>query len=266
MAKNEPLASNQRGLIINTTSIAGFEGQPGQAAYSAAKGGIVGMTLTIARNLAEHGIRVMAIAPRPFFTLSFSEAAARQAMRWRFLCSQGRSRTFDFAGSTSSTSRSRCAPPASCTPCHSVALDTLARAGSLGRRTCSDADRVNKGDTVFEGLHHMQLAMPRGQEEVARSFFVGVLGMTEIDKPSVLSARGGAWFRSGGLELHLGVEDDFRPARKGHPGVLVSDLDEVVARLLEDGQDVRWDTDFPGFRRVYAYDPFGNRLEFLQPA
>ena len=112
----------------------------------------------------------------------------------------------------------------------------------------------------------MQLVMPRDAEAGAREFFVGVLGMTEIDKPPVLAARGGAWFRAGGLELHLGVEDDFRPARKGHPGILVTDLDDVVWRLREAGQDVTWDGDFPGFRRVYAHDPFGNRLEFLEPA
>ena len=119
---------------------------------------------------------------------------------------------------------------------------------------------------MFDGLHHMQLAMPSGEEEAARAFFVGVLGMVEIAKPPVLAARGGAWFRSGGLELHLGIEDDFRPARKGHPGILVSDLDDVAGRLRAAGQDVTWDGDFPGFRRVYASDPFGNRLEFLQPA
>lgn len=112
----------------------------------------------------------------------------------------------------------------------------------------------------------MQLAMPRGEEQAARDFFVGVLGMTEIAKPAVLAARGGAWFRSGGVELHLGVEEDFRPALKGHPGILVTDLDDVVARLVEAGQDAVWDGDFPGFRRVYASDPFGNRLEFLQTA
>lgn len=95
-----------------------------------------------------------------------------------------------------------------------------------------------RGDALFEGLHHTQLAMPRGEEDAARAFFVGVLGMTEIDKPPVLAARGGAWFRAGGLELHLGVEDDFRPARKGHPGILVSDLDEVARRLRDAGQDV----------------------------
>jgi catechol 2,3-dioxygenase-like lactoylglutathione lyase family enzyme len=119
---------------------------------------------------------------------------------------------------------------------------------------------------TFDRLHHMQLAMPRAEERAARDFFVGVLGMTEVDKPPVLAARGGAWFRAGDVELHLGVEDNFRPARKGHPGIVVTDLDDVVHRLIESGQDVSWDADFPGFRRVYAHDPFGNRLEFLQPA
>jgi len=119
---------------------------------------------------------------------------------------------------------------------------------------------------TFDRLHHMQLAMPRAEEQTARDFFVGVLGMSEVDKPPVLAARGGAWFRAGGVELHLGVEDNFRPAHKGHPGIVVTDLDDVVRRLVDAGQDVSWDADFPGFRRVYAHDPFGNRLEFLQPA
>jgi len=118
---------------------------------------------------------------------------------------------------------------------------------------------------VFERLHHVQLAMPRGAEETARAFFGGVLGMAEIAKPPVLAARGGVWFRAGGLELHLGVEDDFRPARKGHPGIHVTDLDELVGRLRAAGQQVTRDGDFPGFRRSYAHDPFGNRLEFLEP-
>jgi len=119
---------------------------------------------------------------------------------------------------------------------------------------------------TFDRFHHMQLAMPRAEEQAARDFFVGVLGMIEVDKPPILAARGGAWFRAGDVELHLGVADSFRPARKGHPGIVVTDLDDVVRRLVDAGQDVRWDADFPGFRRVYAHDPFGNRLEFLQPA
>ncbi len=112
----------------------------------------------------------------------------------------------------------------------------------------------------------MQLTMPRGQEQAARTFYADVLGMVEVDKAPALAARGGAWFRSGRVELHLGVEDDFRPSRKGHPGILVTDLDEVVRRLHSAGQDVRWDAEFPGFRRVYASDPFGNRMEFLESA
>lgn len=119
---------------------------------------------------------------------------------------------------------------------------------------------------VYERLHHTQLAMPAGEESAARRFYVDVLGMNEIDKPPVLAARGGAWFQAGAVELHLGVEDDFRPARKAHPGILVGDLDEIVRRLHADGQPAEWDSNFPGFRRIYAHDPFGNRLEFLEPS
>jgi catechol 2,3-dioxygenase-like lactoylglutathione lyase family enzyme len=118
---------------------------------------------------------------------------------------------------------------------------------------------------VFRGFHHLQLAMPPGEEGAARQFFVGVLGLEEIPKPPVLAARGGAWFAGGGLELHLGVEEDFRPAKKAHPAILVDDIEDLVARLAASGQQATWDGDFPGFRRVYAADPFGNRLEFLEP-
>ena len=118
---------------------------------------------------------------------------------------------------------------------------------------------------MLSHLHHVQLAMPAGREDEARGFFVDVLGMTEIEKPPVLAARGGAWFRGGGVEIHLGVEDPFAPARKAHPGLVVVDLDDAARRVATTGQDVAWDTDFPGFRRFYAHDPFGNRLEFLEP-
>jgi catechol 2,3-dioxygenase-like lactoylglutathione lyase family enzyme len=118
---------------------------------------------------------------------------------------------------------------------------------------------------VFERLHHAQLAMPAGAEPAAVAFYAGVLGMAEVEKPPVLAARGGAWFRAGGVELHLGVEDGFRPARKAHPGILVTDLDELAARLTAAGVEPDWDGEFPGHRRCYASDPFGNRLEFLQP-
>lgn len=115
-------------------------------------------------------------------------------------------------------------------------------------------------------LHHVQLAMPAGREDDARAFWVGVLGGEEVDKPPVLAARGGCWFRAGDLEVHCGVEEDFAPAGKAHPGILVDDLDDVVNRLAGAGIEVTPDDLFPGHRRIYAHDPFGNRLEFLQPA
>lgn len=107
--------------------------------------------------------------------------------------------------------------------------------------------------------------MPRGGEPAARDFYVDVLGMIEIPKPPALAARGGLWLRAGTLELHLGVEDDFRPQGKAHPGILVDRLDELAERLGASGVAVEWDDLFPGMRRFYTSDVNGNRLEFLQP-
>src|SRR5689334_22696040 len=101
----------------------------------------------------------------------------------------------------------------------------------------------------FQRLHHVQLAIPPGGEPVARKFYGGVLGMSEVDKPEALRARGGCWFRRGGWEVHLGVEKDFAPARKAHPGVLVRGLDELAAALEQAGHAVDWDPLFPGHRR-----------------
>lgn len=115
-------------------------------------------------------------------------------------------------------------------------------------------------------LHHVQLAIPPGGEDAARAFFVGVLGMTEVAKPPELAARGGLWVRADGLEIHLGVEREFRPARKAHPGIRVADLDRLAATLTGAGVEVSWDDDFPGHRRFYAADPHGNRLEFIARA
>ena len=112
----------------------------------------------------------------------------------------------------------------------------------------------------------MQIAMPAGAEDEARAFFAGVLGMTEVPKPPILALRGGVWFRSGGVELHLGGEENFVPDRKGHPGILVDDIEDVAGRLTRGGYPARWDDEFPGFRRIYSNDPFGNRMEFLQAA
>lgn len=118
---------------------------------------------------------------------------------------------------------------------------------------------------MLTALHHVQLAAPPGSEDALRAFYAGVLGLQEIPKPPELAKRGGAWFRGPGLELHLGIEEDFRPARKAHPGLLTGDLDALADRLRAAGHDVRHDGLFPGYRRFYADDPVGNRLEFLQP-
>jgi catechol 2,3-dioxygenase-like lactoylglutathione lyase family enzyme len=118
---------------------------------------------------------------------------------------------------------------------------------------------------AFQRLHHVQLAIPPGGEDRCRAFWGEVLGMEEVAKPPVLAARGGCWFRGGAVEVHLGVEEDFQPARKAHPGILVDGLTALASRLEAAGVAVRWDGDFPGHDRFYADDPFGNRLEFLQP-
>ena len=102
----------------------------------------------------------------------------------------------------------------------------------------------------------MQLAAPAGCEAEARRIIGELLGMREGEKPPSLAARGGVWFE----HLHIGIEDDFRPARKAHPAFVVDDVDEVDARI----GDVTWDDELPGVRRFYADDPWGNRLEFLQ--
>ncbi|PWK82610.1 hypothetical protein C8D88_113203 [Lentzea atacamensis] len=72
--------------------------------------------------------------------------------------------------------------------------------------------------------------------------------------------------RSGSLEIHLGVEAEFRPARKAHPGILVGDLDALAERLAAAGTEVAWDENFPAYRRFHAFDNVGNRLEFMTPA
>jgi catechol 2,3-dioxygenase-like lactoylglutathione lyase family enzyme len=115
-------------------------------------------------------------------------------------------------------------------------------------------------------IHHVQLAAPPGSEPAARAFWGGALGFEEIDKPAALASRGGCWFRGHGIEIHVGVEDDFRPAMKAHPGLLLTDLDAWADRLEAAGYLVSWDAGFPGMRRFYTADPFGNRLEFLEPA
>ena len=114
-------------------------------------------------------------------------------------------------------------------------------------------------------IHHVQLACPAGREDALRRFYVGALGFQELAKPPVLAARGGCWFRGHGIELHLGVEPDFRPALKAHPGFEIDGLTGLAEVLSAHGYPVTWSDEVPGQDRFHTTDPFGNRLEFLQP-
>lgn len=117
---------------------------------------------------------------------------------------------------------------------------------------------------TVEGLHHVQLAMPPGGEPEAQRFYGEVLMFDRVAKPDHLAARGGCWFRSGPLELHLGVEEGFRASAKAHPAVRVLGLAALRARLQAAGVAVETDTDLEGHERWYVRDPFGNRLEFIE--
>jgi len=114
-------------------------------------------------------------------------------------------------------------------------------------------------------IEHVQLAMPPGGEDAARDFYVRVLGLTEVPKPPHLAKRGGVWFERGLVKIHLGVEQDFRAARKAHPALLVQDLPTLVATLRDNAVAVSDDEPLEGYERVYVSDPFGNRLELMEP-
>jgi catechol 2,3-dioxygenase-like lactoylglutathione lyase family enzyme len=115
-------------------------------------------------------------------------------------------------------------------------------------------------------LDHLQVAMPRGEEAAARNFYGVILGLAEIPKPPPLTARGGVWFQCGPHQLHLGVEDDFRPAKKAHPAFVVDDLDAIQQALGAGGFPVVLDpVALAGSRRLFTEDPFGNRVELTQP-
>lgn len=114
-------------------------------------------------------------------------------------------------------------------------------------------------------LDHVQLAMPPGREAEADAdaFYRDLLGFEVLAKPDPLAGRGGRWYVVGDVQLHLGVEADFRPALKAHPALRVADLEALVTLLAAHGTPWRWDTDLPGVRRAYADDPFGNRIELI---
>jgi catechol 2,3-dioxygenase-like lactoylglutathione lyase family enzyme len=113
-------------------------------------------------------------------------------------------------------------------------------------------------------LDHVQVAIPEGGEARAEAFYSGILGLETLPKPPSLAARGGRWFGRDGVQIHVGVEEDFRPAKKAHPALVFGGLDALVARLAERGIGVRWDEEIPTTRRCFTEDPFGNRIELIE--
>ena len=113
-------------------------------------------------------------------------------------------------------------------------------------------------------IDHVQIAIPAGGEESGRGFYGGLLGLEEIGKPPEMRGRGGCWFDLGGAQLHLGVDSDFRPARKAHVALRTDGLDDLRARLRDAGCDFREDSPVNGRARFFADDPFGNRIEFVE--
>ena len=114
------------------------------------------------------------------------------------------------------------------------------------------------------GLHHVQLAMPSGGEDLARQFYSQTLGFSEVAKPERLRERGGCWFEIGDIKLHLGVQTPFAPATKAHPAFLVKNLANISTKIELDGYRISSDLPLQGFHRTYVFDPFGNRIELMQ--
>ena len=87
----------------------------------------------------------------------------------------------------------------------------------------------------IDRIDHVQLAMPPGGEDLAVAFYEGLLGIRQVRKPPHLAVRGGCWFEDDDVKVHLGVDPDFRPARKAHPALLVTDLPALVGTSATQG-------------------------------
>lgn len=116
----------------------------------------------------------------------------------------------------------------------------------------------------FKAIDHIQLAAPKGSEEIARKFFVDILGFDEVEKPVQLKKRGGVWFAFGHYQIHIGIEEPFHPAKKAHPGFEVENIEALAEHLTKNGINILRDDNLPGAKRFYVSDPFGNRLEILE--
>jgi GNAT superfamily N-acetyltransferase/catechol 2,3-dioxygenase-like lactoylglutathione lyase family enzyme len=135
---------------------------------------------------------------------------------------------------------------------------------NLSRPSCDLAPGWHDGGVRITAIDHVQLAMPPGEERAAEEFYVGLLGLDVEAKPPHLQKRGGCWFENGGVRLHLGVEQDFRPAKKAHVALLVDDLASLAKKLEDAGVSARSDEPLEGYDRVYVDDVFGNRIELME--
>jgi catechol 2,3-dioxygenase-like lactoylglutathione lyase family enzyme len=114
------------------------------------------------------------------------------------------------------------------------------------------------------GLDHVQIAIPVGGEERAREFYAGILKFSEVEKPAAMAGRKSIWFVAGPVNLHLGIEAEFHPAKRAHPALVVDNLDEIVAACQGAGFETKPDAGFGDFRRMHVFDPFGNRIELME--
>ena len=114
-------------------------------------------------------------------------------------------------------------------------------------------------------LEHVQLAMPAGREADAISFYEGLLGIPQVPKPPHLAKRGGCWFERGDLKVHLGVDVNFQPATKAHPAFVVDGVSDLAEAARRAGVRLIEDEPLEGYNRIYVYDPFGNRIELMEP-
>ncbi|MFS0864074.1 VOC family protein [Fredinandcohnia sp. 179-A 10B2 NHS] len=117
---------------------------------------------------------------------------------------------------------------------------------------------------TFKAIHHIQLAAPKDSENQFREFFQGVIGFEEIEKPEELKKRGGVWFQFGQYQIHIGIEEPFSPAKKAHPAFEVENIEQLKQHLRANNIPINEDDNLPGATRFYAFDPVGNRLEFLE--
>jgi catechol 2,3-dioxygenase-like lactoylglutathione lyase family enzyme len=117
---------------------------------------------------------------------------------------------------------------------------------------------------MIQGLDHVQIAAPPDSQEAAREFYGGLLGLEELEVPQALRDRAGCWFQCGKLQVHIGIQQNFQPAKKAHPAFLTANLDELRSRFQARGMATIDDSDRPGIRRFFAEDPWGNRLEFME--